>query len=681
MNATVPARTPSTAATTTPEATRDPNVETILDPRDPRHGLNDAQAAAVAHEGGPLVVLAGAGSGKTRVIERRVRMLLSRGVRPDAMLLLTFTKRAAAEMRERIGAASPHGAEVLATTFHAFAYQAVRELYPDLGYERAPIVIDQDDQQRLLRDLARRHATSDEEPLQGRALREIHEQRRNLGLELDAAIAKVDPRLREHGDAIRDLLGMYEDAKREHQLLDFADLMRHLRTLLREERSAARIHGRFEHVMIDEYQDVNEIQAEIAWLLAPHGNLMLVGDQDQSIYAFRGSRWDYLVRAVQRPEVTTHTLDVNYRSHQAILDTANALLADMPHDHHKRLRSHDGEAGSPPSAALLRDARHEARYVAERIQGAIARGESPNDIAVLYRASHLGIPLQAALLRAGIRFRTYGGNSLTSTAHVRDVIGFLRMLLNPEDQLAVRRSLELHRGIGGKTAREIAERLTFDAPNELRTMDKPGWRGVQESCEALAELIERAWTASGLPGLIDAILDYYQPLMEHRYEDADKRVRDLDSFREIAHGYQDATALISDLMLDAPSGDDADEASQEPRVTLSTIHAAKGLEWPLVVLYAASDDHLPLRRSIEEDGEDALHEERRLAYVAVTRAQRRLMISYTPSAPANGTDPPRSEGRSEATLSRYLQGRVQHYDLREQAEGVARPKTGRARRA
>ena len=592
------------------------------------HGLNEQQIAAVTHPGGVLVVIAGAGSGKTRVIERRTRALIDAGTDPSRILLLTFTKRAANEMRARIEAAHPDSG-LTATTFHAFAYQMLRELHPHLEYPRVPIVIDTDDSARLLNELARAHTSV--KPLPGRLLHALGSARINRGMTLLDTITRDAPDLLPRADEIRNLLTQYQELKRERALLDFDDLLVHFERLLDDPSLAPLVTNRFDVIQVDEFQDVNAIQARLTWLLAPHRNITIVGDPSQSIYRFRGARIESLEEALAQQHATIVRLEENYRSDQAILTLANEVLAQMPREHQLRLRTSTRPDGTPPQAFAYRTPHDEARAALEWIREHQTAATPLDDIALLYRSSHLNIPLQGLLLRQGVPFRTFGGNTLTSTAHVKDVLALTRTLMNPEDALAVRRAAALYPGIGPATARDISETITYNAPNDLRALTQNARGDARAGLEALAKLFESAWRQTSFPALFDEVLEYYHPLLERTYDRIPQRQRDLEALREIAHGYQDGMQLVSDLMLDTSVAehDKSDAPEHLSSVTLSTIHAAKGLEWPFVLLYSASDDHLPHYRSAKEDGEDGIREERRLCYVALTRAQRQLRVSYT----------------------------------------------------
>ena len=609
--------------------------------RDPLAGLNPEQREAAAHGDGPLCVLAGAGSGKTRVIERRVRVLLNRGIPPERILLLTFTKRAANEMRERLEQATPHAANITATTYHGFAYSVLREVHADLGLERAPHVIDQDDAKRLLNKLAKENTTRPK-PIPGKALLAIHSAAINRSLTLEDAAATEYPDLLDRLDEIAHIRELYRRRKREQHLVDFDDLLIGLHRALSDPKIAPDITGRYDHVLIDEFQDTNRLQGAITWLLAPHRNVTIVGDEDQAIYAFRGAHYGNLKAALEQKGVTVVSLETNYRSDQAILDLANTVLAQMPGKRQKVLRSAAGPGGQPPAAMAFPTATDEAAHVTKHIADLLDAGAPAHEIAVLYRSSYLNIPLQAALLREGVPFKTYGGSSLTSTAHVRDLIALLRMILNPEDRLAVSRVLALHPGIGPATADKIAEVLTYDAPNELDELATTARANQRESLHALANLILECW-AGGTNEVVPRLTTYYLPLMEKLYDEPEKRLRDLEAFNDIAAQYHDLAQLVSDLMLDTTT----DDGTRVEAVTLSTIHAAKGLEWDHVVLLGANDSSLPHYKVVQEGGPEGVNEERRLAYVAITRARKSLLVTY-PTAPAPGRE-------DSQEISRFLE--------------------------
>lgn len=614
----------------------------LTNSRDPLEGLNPEQMAAANHDGGPLCVLAGAGSGKTRVIERRVRVLLNRGIPPERILLLTFTKRAATEMRERLEQATPYAANITATTYHGFAFTLLRQIYPELGLERAPTVIDQDDAKRLLNQLAKERSTRTK-PIPGKVLLAIHSATINRSLTLEDATGADYPDLLDRLDEISDIRELYRRRKREQHLVDFDDLLIVLHKALRDPEIAPTITDRFSHLLVDEYQDTNRLQGAITWLLAPHREVTIVADQDQAIYAFRGAHYGNLKHVLDQQDMTIENLNTNYRSNQAILDLANDVLAQMPHKHKKVLKTDTRPGGLPPMALPFKNAHEEAAYVTRHIQKLLDTGASPTEIAVLYRSSYLNIPLQAALLREGIPFRTFGGSSLTSTAHIRDTLAFLRMILNPEDRLATARVLTLHPGIGPATADKISEHLSFNAAEELDELAGTARANQRESLHAIANLISHSWRCGTTQEVIQVTIDYYLPIMDRLYDDPEQRRRDLTAFQEIASQYQDIGLLISDLMLDS----NPDDQSITEAVTLSTVHAAKGLEWDNLVIIGANDSSLPHYRVVNEGGPEGLNEERRLTYVAITRARETLLITY-PTAAAPGQE-------DEQEISRFLE--------------------------
>ena len=609
---------------------------------DPLDGLNTEQRTAANHDGGPLCVLAGAGSGKTRVIERRVRVLLGRGMSPERILLLTFTKRAANEMRERLLEATPEAQNITATTYHGFAYHTLRDIYPHLKLERPPTVIDQDDAKRLLNHLIKTRTAGNQKPIPGKIILTIHSASINRALSLEDAIYATYPDLIDRIDEIQVIRDAYREKKREQHLVDFDDLLLALLKALRDPEVAPYIQERFDHVLVDEFQDTNKLQGHITWLLAPHRNVTIVADQDQAIYAFRGAHYENLDNVLHQRDMTVVTLNTNYRSNQAILNLANDVLAQMPHEHPKVLKAANRPLGRAPAVRSFPDATSEATFVIRQILHLLKQGARPNEIAVLYRSSYLNIPLQARLLREGVPFKTYGGSSLTSTAHVRDAVAFLRLILNPEDRLATSRVLSLHPGIGKATAEKIANDLTWNAAEELDQLATTGRANQRDSFHALANFILKCWTDGDVNNIIQFAIDYYTPLMRQHYDEPEQRERDLQAFRDIAASYNDIGLLISDLMLDA----DAKQNHSHDTVTLSTIHAAKGLEFPSVIVIGASDNNLPHYKVLQDTG-DGLNEERRLAYVAITRAQENLLITY-PTTPAQGKEEPQE-------ISRYLQ--------------------------
>lgn len=590
--------------------------------------LNPAQHEAATHGDGPVLVIAGAGSGKTRTIVYRLAHLVSRGTPADAILLLTFTRKAAQQMQQR--AARLLGATGLAGltggTFHGFAYAMLRRHPAALGLTQAPTVLDQADAEGALRDLR------DELGL-GKGDRSFPKRSTVLGLiskarNKERSIAEVMQdeayHLLRYEDDIGQLARAYTGFKRKHGLVDYDDLLFLLEGLLRDHepaREAAR--RRFRHVMVDEYQDTNLVQARLVRLLAGEaGNVMAVGDDAQSIYAFRGANVQNILSfQTMFPGARLIRLERNYRSTQPILDLTNALLEQAQQGIRKRLYTERTDGPKPRLVRTLSD-RSQAQAVVGRVMELSGRYPLA-DIAVLFRAGYQSFPVEVALNRLGIKYRKYGGIRFSEAAHIRDALAFLRLAQNPADLPAFKRVLEHVRGVGPKSCAKLyAALLGGDA------------KAVAKACAKNKELEETLRFLDGLrasPGapaaLLARVLDFFQPVMEKTYaDDWPRRQAGLEQLGRIASGYADLDAFLADLCLETPD-EGADDDGQA--LTLSTVHSAKGLEWSAVCIIDLVQDRFPSRHALTR-AED-LEEERRLLYVACTRAREELAL-FVPSA-------------------------------------------------
>lgn len=597
-------------------------------------GLDGPQREAVEHGDGPLIVAAGAGTGKTRVLTARVARLLDAGVPPERILLLTFTRRAAASMTSRAAAlcSDPQAAQRIAGgTFHAVAHRVVAEYAQHLGL-RDVTVLDPDDVIDLL-DLLR-----DEHGLDGtqrrlpttRAIADICSRAVNTGTPARAVIADQFGWALDSADQIAELLRHYAARKRERGLLDLDDLLVAWRALVRDPGVGARLRARWDWVLVDEYQDVNQLQVDIVHGLAPDGTgLTVVGDDAQAIYGFRGASAGHLLTlADSHPGSRLVTLQRNFRSTQPILDLANeARPGDLP----IRLLADRAARGERPGLVVCENGDDEARTVADRILAAHTDGLPLREQAVLMRTGSHSALLEVELKVRNIPFVKFGGIGYLETAHVRDLLAAFRVVLNPADEVSWYRLLGRHRGIGKVHARSLA-RMLADG-------------GTERAAEAVAEAPARARTglqgtltllgsvdaATDVPAIVDACHGAVDPLLRQHYPDWQRRATDVDGVARAAAQHADLRAFVGEQAIDPVdlAGDWAkDPHLDEDWVTLSTIHSAKGLEWGAVHLIRGCDGALPSDMALGSD--DGLAEEQRLFYVALTRARDTLDV-YVPS--------------------------------------------------
>ena len=647
--------------------------------------LNPAQLEAVRTLFGPVLVIAGAGSGKTRTLVYRVARLVEEGVPPERILLLTFTRKAAREMLRRASLILNASCErVAGGTFHSLSHQMLRRYGHLLGYGSNFTVLDRGDAEdaiNLLRgalglaEKGRRFPKKD-------TLASIFSKSVNQGRTLEEILEKEYPHLLEHLPDIQRLFSEYQRYKREHQLMDYDDLLLNWYRVLLEHPGVRReISREFEFIMVDEYQDTNHLQAEIVRLMSEgHGNVMVVGDDSQSIYAFRGANFRNILQFPRLfPGAKIIKLEENYRSTQPILDLANAVIARAREKYTKCLFTRKS-GGRKPVVYRARDEADQSRFVAERILELREEGIPLSEMAVLFRAAFHSFDLELELAKRDIPFVKYGGLKLIEAAHIKDIVAHLRIILNPYDLLSWHRVLLLLEGVGPRTAEKIMNHLR-QSTDPVETLARfPSRPSFREGLEALYRVLRDLRDIPSVEEKLERLYRYYTPVLERVYhDDYPKRERDLESLLTLSHKYRDLSEFLADLALEPPESSVADlepENETEDHLVLSTIHSAKGLEWHTVFVIALSEGRFPSAYAVSS--EEELEEERRLFYVAVTRARENLYLTH----PVTGYVP--GEGRVILKPSRFLEELPSHlYEIyrepREEAsdeevpEGAFRP--------
>ncbi len=622
--------------------------------------LNPAQYEAVAHREGPLLVVAGAGSGKTRTLIYRVARLIESGVPPGAILLLTFTRRASQEMLHRAEQlVGDRSRAVSGGTFHSFANTVLRTWGAPLGLKPNFTILDRADMEDVINLLRSRMGLGSRErrfPKKG-TLAEAISMARNKRRALDEEIELDFPHLIEHVEEIVQLAQKYEAYKRERGLLDYDDLLDKLVELLQQHEGVRqRLSDAYRYIMIDEYQDTNEVQAEIVRLLAAnHRNVMAVGDDAQSIYSFRGANFRNILDFPKIfPNARIVKLEENYRSIQGILDVANEVISRAAESYTKVLfTKRQGELR--PMLVRAADEHMQSRFVAQRILELREEGVELNEIAVLFRSSFHSFDLELELQRRDIPFIKRGGFKFIETAHVKDVLAHLRVVANPTDAVSWLRALTLVKGVGNRTAERLIE-LLINAPEPEKALIASSAVSIArgegpDGFRRLAELLASMRGEAKRPAdQVAATIAYYLPIMREAYpDDFPKRERDLEHFQNITERYRSLQSMLSDMALEPPNdslGGVLATDTEDELLTLSTIHSAKGLEWKVVFLIWAADGRFPGPQSM--DPED-LEEERRLMYVATTRAKDELYLSY----PIYMFD--RAMGYTMGRVSRFLE--------------------------
>lgn len=602
---------------------------------DYRSHLNDRQYAAVTVDGGRTLIIAGAGTGKTRTLVYRVAYLVECGIPPGEIVLLTFTRRASREMLDRAADLLDERCErVQGGTFHAFCNRLLRRYAPRIDFPSSFTILDAADVADVLDILrARRNLHESEKRFPRKGLlqslfsRSVNTQR--------ALSEIVQEEYSAYADRIEELTALrdaYRRYKRENGLMDYDDLLLRSLELLEDHPDLRRsVATGCRHVLVDEYQDTNSLQADLARTIsAVHENLTVVGDDAQSIYGFRGADFRNIRRFPEEYDgVELIKLEQNYRSTQPILDLANRLIDRAPSSFKKELFTRK-EGGERPLLVEAPDDRDESRFVAQQVLRLREEGVSLGDVAVLFRRGSDSYALESELDRRGIPFVKYGGVKFTETAHVKDLLGFLKVAENRRDEVAWNRVLQLIRGIGPKTARAIIETLWSIEPYYEFAEHHRNDRYVErlEKLSAVYRRLENG--ALELGAQIELITEFYRELLPDVYpEDHDERREDLERFRHLAENFGDRTELLSRLTLDPielsrsrPGGSQLDE----PPLVLSTIHSAKGLEFDAVFVIQVVDGTIPSSQALDRAGE--LEEELRLLYVAVTRARRELYLSH-----------------------------------------------------
>jgi len=625
---------------------------------DPHASLNEAQRQAVMHGDGPLLIIAGAGSGKTHTLAHRVAELVLRGADPRRILLLTFTRRAAAEMTrraERIVAAAvvARGAAALsgaagalcwAGTFHAVANRLLRLHAEEISLDPAFTVLDRADAEDLLdwlRSEQRLGMQAQDAAPGGRAERRfprkstclaIYSRAVNACMPLREVLETSFPWCLEWEDELRALFSAFVSAKQDRHVLDYDDLLLWWMHAMDDARLAKRVSARFDYVLVDEYQDTNSLQARILERLKPDGTgVTVVGDDAQSIYSFRAATVRNILDFPRRfsPPAAMVTLDRSYRSTQRVLDAANAVIALSAERFTKDLWSANA-TGPRPRLVTVEDEDEEVRYVADRVLLEREGGLLLRQQAVLFRAAHHSDALEVELSRRGIPFVKYGGLKFLEAAHVKDVISLLRWAENPRDEVAALRVLKLLPGMGPAAARRTWRRfadLGWDhgalGSCEVPRATREDWSGL---CAVLARLAD---PATPWPAQIGLVRGFYEPHMERLFDHAHARAADLAELEALGAGHPNRERFLSDLTLDPPEGTGAMAGPphlDEDFLILSTIHSAKGQEWEAVAILHVTDGCIP--SDMATGSPEEVEEERRLLYVAMTRARSRLALIH-----------------------------------------------------
>ncbi len=604
--------------------------------------LNPEQRQAAEHLGGPLLVIAGAGSGKTNTLAHRVAHLIVNGADPRRILLMTFSRRASSEMQRRVerlvaqvmGPKSGVITDALswAGTFHGIGARLLREHAEQIGLTPGFSIHDREDLGDLINIIRHEMGFSEAKkrfPTKGTCLA-IYSRVVNAQDDLDAVLKEAFPWVAMWGPQLRELFAAYVEQKQSQQVLDYDDLLLYWAAMMREPTIAEDLGGRFDHVLVDEYQDTNRLQASILLALKPDGDgLTVVGDDAQSIYSFRAATVRNILDfpGAFTPPARMVTLDRNYRSTQPILEAANAVISESKERFTKNLWT-ERQASEKPRLVTVKDEPSQARYVVESVLACREGGTALKQQAVLFRTSSHSAELEIELTRRNIPFVKFGGLKFLDSAHVKDMLALLRFVDNPRDRVAGFRVLQLLPGVGPGAAGKVLDRMAESADPLVELLSAPPPPRGSEAWPALLEVVEHLGKGGGgWPAELLRARMWYEPLMEAVYEDAEVRKEDLYQLEQIAAGYPSRERFITELTLDPPDAT-SDQAGvpllDEDFLILSTIHSAKGQEWKNVHVLNVVDGAIP--SDLGTGSTHELEEERRLLYVAMTRARDELHL-------------------------------------------------------
>ena len=607
--------------------------------------LNEQQLAAVTAPPGPLLVIAGAGSGKTRTLTYRVAYLLENGIDPRNILLLTFTNKAARQMLDRVANLLPVDASGLwGGTFHSVGNRILRRHGSALGYSSGFTIMDREDQKDLINVVVANAGIDPKEMRfpKGDVLAEIFSFVVNTEKPLEELLAEKFPYFLPLLDKIKDVQARYDRKKKATNSMDFDDLLEKTLSMLQQHEGIAAFYRRqFQFILVDEYQDTNKIQADLVDMLAlDHKNVMVVGDDAQSIYSWRGANFQNILEFPKRyPDAQVFKIEMNYRSVPEILQVANAAIAANVQQFRKHLSATRGSNAVKPAVVGLNDGSEQAQFVAQRILELRDENIDLSEIAVLYRAHYHAIELQLELSRRGIPYQITSGIRFFEQAHIKDVTAFIRFVANPRDEVAFKRMVKLLPGIGNRSAenlwnawdRSLNERGEITSwgerllPMNVSAKSRKMWEQLAHTVDEIAPAGQPNPPSEMITSIVEAIYDDYAKVNFTNYE---LRREDLNQLAAFARQFKDVNEFLSQLALISNVDAEAapNQTTDKEAVNLSTVHQAKGLEFNTVFIIWLTDGMFPSSRSL--DPRDALEEERRLFYVAITRAKDELYLTY-----------------------------------------------------
>ncbi|MCF7894885.1 MAG: ATP-dependent helicase [Candidatus Omnitrophica bacterium] len=594
-------------------------------------GLNPEQKEVVENGNGAALVLAGAGSGKTRVLIHRLAYLLYQGVSPKNILLVTFTNRASAEMTHRAESLIHSSLKGLwAGTFHHIGNRILRREAKHLGYSSNFSIADSEDAKSLIGDCLQSLGYHKKEKMfpKKRLLYNIYSLAINSQTDSDEIIAKFYPHLQEYAHQIKKIFSHYQQKKKQANVMDFSDLLSKWLEILEDPQLAKKYSQTFRYILVDEYQDTNQIQFEILKKLSTyHKNILVVGDDAQSIYSFRAAQISNLL---DFPKVfktdKIFKLEINYRSSPQILNLANAIIEHNVCQYPKKLKAVKDDT-EIPHLVSAKDVYQQAKFVGQRVLELNREGTPLSEIAVLFRSRFQALELEMEMTKRNIPYIVRGGLRFFEQAHIKDVISFLKIIINPHDEIAFKRALSLYRGIGKNYAYRIWEKLILENNSPYQVLEKIPKRqktGFKEFNNLFTQLKKIKKPEDAL----EKILKMYKEYCYLSFDNAAERLMDLEEMVKMSYNYPTIKEFLNDSgsYEEFKSEKRIPEEEREEVLTLTTIHQAKGLEWEAVFIIGFCEYDFPHAKAL--NSQESLEEERRLFYVATTRTKSFFYISY-----------------------------------------------------
>ncbi len=619
--------------------------------------LNSAQLEAVLHKTGPALVIAGAGTGKTRTLIYRLSRMVEDGIPPESIVLLTFTRKSSAEMLRRAAIMLDGRCErVSGGTFHSFALLVLRKYATILGYDVNFTMLDSTDSEdtiNLLRSQLKLDKTKKRFPRKD-TLAKIFNLSVNRCQTVEDIVINDYPYFMDDIDNIALLCSQYNAYKIKFNMMDYDDLLLNLnRVMLSFPKIKSEMNAKYKFIMVDEYQDTNRLQHDIVIQLAGESqNVMAVGDDAQSIYSFRGAEYQNIITFPSYfTDCKVFKIEENYRSTQPILNMTNKIIESASIKYEKELFSRR-ESDNLPKIIAAENERQQSLFVVQQILELREENYALEDIAILFRSGYHSFDLEIELNKANIPYLKFGGMKFVETAHIKDMVSFFKILVNAKDVISWHRLLLMLEGVGPRTASKMVDIISDPDFNLKEKTDLnyavKGKDGVNRLFEFVKNLKE---LKIGIAEKANMISDFYKPMMTAKYDDWQKRQKDIETFAAIAGRYTSISDFLNDMAIEPPTETVVDieaESKEEEFLTISTIHSAKGLEWRVVFIIWALDGKFPSSKAA--DTLENLEEERRLFYVASTRAKDQLFVSY----PINVYD--RESGLVLSKPSRFLDG-------------------------